>query len=447
MGVEDLPWRKFPRDAISNVKIRFIQKQLAPHLRHGALLFFTTAYCLADDYGVIDIEDGLVFADAMDIDNPDDIFTIANLFAERGIMDKITERIFMFVEWDTPNRDRTIRAPLTAEQRRAAVEAQLRQKEETSGNASDASQKSVKTVATKSEKMSLHMPYSDKKRESVATHREIRERADKRVQKEEKEKKETHTQEAARLAHDALCAHSAPCAIAQALTPDEKREREKENRIETGENQESREKKEVTESILPDTSENDKEAERTNGREGMKDRAAEPSKGVNGQEYLDTLQVLQDFFNKHNPMGYQNKDEQIKALIELTHRMIALSDKANTGEIIAINFCRCFKKLTEQHQYYKDMPILPSNLLKNGVFSIVLGEVGRILQPKGVSWQRHYDKMVAESAKGKQVYSYSDFLAAQCKQYNVNPDAPDYIQQLLAAQKAKKQQVGADDTG
>lgn len=39
MGVEDLPWRKFPRDAISNVKIRFIQKQLTPHLRHGALLF------------------------------------------------------------------------------------------------------------------------------------------------------------------------------------------------------------------------------------------------------------------------------------------------------------------------------------------------------------------------------------------------------------------------
>ncbi len=445
MGVEDLPWRKFPRDAISNVKIRFIQKQLAPHLRHGALLFFTTAYCLADDYGVIDIEDGLVFADAMDIDNPDDVFVIANLFASRGIMDKITERIFMFVEWDTPNRDRTIRAPLTAEQRRAAVEAQLRQKEKTSGNASDASPKNAQDVATKSEKMSLHMPCSDKKRESVATHREIREKIDKRAQKEEKEKKETHTQEAARLAHDALCAHSAPCAIAQALTPDEKREREKENRIEAGENQENREKKEVTENILPDTSEKDTKTE--NRREGMKDRAAEPCKGVSGQEYLDTLQVLQDFFDKYNPMGYQNKDEQIKSLVELTHRMVALSDKANTGEIIAINFCRCFKKLTEQHQYYKDMPILPSNLLKNGVFSIVLGEVGRILQPKGVSWQRHYDKMVAESAKGKQVYSYSDFLAAQCKQYNVNPDAPDYIQQLLAAQKAKKQQVGADDTG
>lgn len=444
MGVEDLPWRKFPRDAISNVKIRFIQKQLAPHLRHGALLFFTTAYCLADDYGVIDIEDGLVFADAMDIDNPDDVFVIANLFASRGIMDKITERIFMFVEWDTPNRDRTIRAPLTAEQRRAAVQAQLKQKEMASDNMSDTGQKTAKDVATKSEKMSLYLPCSDKKRENVATHRE---KTDKRVQKEEREKKETHTQEAARLAHDALCAHSAPCAIAQALTPDEKRERKKENRIETGENQESREKKEATESKQPETPENDKETEITNGREGMKDRTAEPCKGVNGQEYLDTLQVLQDFFDKYNPMGYQNKDEQIKALIELTHRMIALSDKANTGEIIAINFCRCFKKLVEQHQYYKDMPILPSNLLKNGVFSIILGEVGRILQPKGVSWQRHYDKMVAESAKGKQVYSYSDFLAAQCKQYNVNPDAPDYIQQLLAAQKAKKQQVGADDTG
>lgn len=447
MGVEDLPWRKFPRDAISNVKIRFIQKQLTPHLRHGALLFFTTAYCLADDYGVIDIEDGLVFADAMDIDNPDDVFVIANLFASRGIMDKITERIFMFVDWDTPNRDRTIRAPLTAAQRRAAVEAQLRQKEEAIGKVSDASQKNAQDVATESEKMSLHGTCSDKKRESVATHREIREKTDKRAQKEEKEKKERHTQEAARLAHDALCAHSAPCAIAQALTPDEKREREKERATEPGENQERFEKQEAGKSEMPDTSEKDTKTEITNGREGRKDRAAAVRSGGIGQEYLDTLQVLQDFFAKYNPMGYQNKDEQIKALIELTHRMVALSDKANTGEIIAINFCRCFKKLVEQHQYYKDMPILPSNLLKNGVFSILLGDVGRILQPKGVSWQRHYDKMVAESAKGKQVYSYSDFLAAQCKQYNVNPDAPDYIQQLLAAQRAKKQQVGADDTG
>lgn len=80
----------------------------------------------------------------MDIDNPDDVFVIANLFASRGIMDKITERIFMFVEWDTPNRDRTIRAPLTAEQRRAAVEAQLRQKKKQAAKQAMRAQKTLK---------------------------------------------------------------------------------------------------------------------------------------------------------------------------------------------------------------------------------------------------------------------------------------------------------------
>ena len=188
MAIDDLPWRKFPRDAISNVKIRFIQKQLPQHLKHCALLFFTTAYCLADDYGAFDLEDGLVFADAMDIDNPDDIFLIAELFGTRGVMEKVNERIYVINDWDMPNRDRQYRTPLTAVQRREAVQARLKTEvpEEKPPSASKTAAQKKKNVATKSEKMSLHGECSDKKQESVATQRD-------RQRQERLQIKQTHT--------------------------------------------------------------------------------------------------------------------------------------------------------------------------------------------------------------------------------------------------------------
>lgn len=441
MGVEDLPWRKFPRDAISNVKIRFIQKQLEPHLRHGALLFFTTAYCLADDNGVIDIEDGLVFADAMDIDNPDDVFVIANLFASRGIMDKITERIFMFIEWDVPNRERTARAPLTAAQRRAAVQAQLQQKAtQANDKPPDVVPKVAKTVATKNEKMSLHAPCSDKKCESVATHRE----------KREKEKKETHTQETAHLAHDALCAHSAPCGTAQEC---EKQEQDRKTEKTTETQRKTQEKTAIRHTQGEEctdgsnTPEKDISDTKTITVGERIDKAPDPEKGDRPCAYLETLEVLQAFFEKHNPSGYPEQQKEQKAIISLIHRINLLQDTTNSAEIIAVNFCRCFKKLTEQHPYYKGMPLLPSNLVKPGAFSVVFDETAKILRPKNREWQKKYEKMVAESTQDEAVYGNDDYLGAQCKAYGINPDSPDRVRQLLVAQNVHKRQVGLDDTG
>lgn len=448
MAIDDLPWRKFPRDAISNVKIRFIQKQLPSHLKHCALLFFTTAYCLADDYGAVDLEDGLVFADAMDIDNPGDIFLIAEHFAARGVMEKINERVYVISDWDMPNRDRQYRTPLTAEQRREAVKSRLKAEspEEKPPPVSGKSAQKKKDVATKSKKMSLHGECSDKKRESVATQRERQ--TGERGQTDQTDKTDTHTQQTAALAHAALSAHGAPCGGTQAAAQPESGEPRKETKEEPdrGKHTEYTELQRQGQSL---ESENLGTEKKNAASEGNNEVVKTPTVGkgrtdrAGGLCYLDdipsyvaTVDVLSDFFLKNNPKGYPDRQNEQNSIIKLAQRIVILRDKDNTAEIIAANFCRCFKKLTEQHQYYKDMALLPSNLLKPGAFSVVFGEVGRILKPKGVDWQKKYDKMVVESLEDREVYGDTGGNDGEYKKYGITPDDPERFIKLLHAQKA-----------
>lgn len=454
MAIDDLPWRKFPRDAISNVKIRFIQKQLPQHLKHCALLFFTTAYCLADDYGAVDLEDGLVFADAMDIDNPDDIFLIAEHFAKRGVMEKINERVYVISDWDMPNRERQYRPPLTAEQRREAVKSRLKTEapDEKPPPAARTAAQNKKNVATKNEKMSLHGECSDKKQENVATHRDRQTR-----EREQTDKTDTHTQQTAALAHAALCAHGAPCGDMEAAAQTEKGEPRKETGEQTDkekhtEGKESQWQKEGVESENLGTekksvsSEENSEAVKTvTVGEGMTDRAGSLCYGDDVSSYVATVDVLSDFFLKNNPKGYPERENEQKAIMELAKRIVMLCDKDNTAEIIAANFCRLFKKLTEQHQYYKDMALLPSNLLKPGAFSVVFGEVGRILKPKGSDWQKNYDKMIAESLKDRAVYGENGDIGAEYKKYGISVDDPERFGKLFHAKKLAARKKGTQE--
>ena len=449
MAIDDLPWRKFPRDAIGNVKIRFIQKQLPAHLKHCALLFFVTAYCIADDYGAFDLEDGLVCADAMDIDNPDDVFLIAEHFARRGVINKITDRVYMFVDWDAPSRERASRSPLTAEQRREAVRARLKigTPEAEPPIKAESPARKKKDVATKSEKMSLHGECSDKKRENVATQRERRERTE-TEEREKTDKTDTHTYETAALAQAALSAHGAPCGAVQAAAQTDSREPEEqtdrqEHRQTDSEEAHRRKDGTQRESYRDSTEQIRFTAEQTSETvktitvgKGSTDTAAEACYGDSVPEYVATVDILSDFFLKNNPKGYPDRLNEQKAIMELAKRIVVLRDKDNTHEIIAVNFCRCFKKLTEQHRYYKAMALLPSNLLKPGAFSVVFGEVGRILKPKGTDWQKNYDRMVAESLKDRAVYGENDVLSAEYAKYGIASDDPERFGKLLHAKKA-----------
>ena len=106
--LNDMTWRKTPRDLIINPKIRFIAGHTAVHLKQAVFAFYAAIYMQADNDGVIDLGDTEVLADIVMLDNPNDISTLIDAFAKRGFIERVypddAERtsIYFLTDWDNP---------------------------------------------------------------------------------------------------------------------------------------------------------------------------------------------------------------------------------------------------------------------------------------------------------------------------------------------------------
>lgn len=106
--LNDMTWRKTPRDLIINPKIRFIAGHTAAHLKQAVFAFYAAIYMQADNDGVIDLGDTEVLADIVMLDDPDDINTLIDAFAKRGFIERVypddAERasIYFLTDWDNP---------------------------------------------------------------------------------------------------------------------------------------------------------------------------------------------------------------------------------------------------------------------------------------------------------------------------------------------------------
>ena len=106
--LNDMTWRKTPRDLIINPKIRFIAGHTAAHLKQAVFAFYAAIYMQADNDGVIDLGDTEVLADIVMLDDPDDISTLIDAFVKRGFIERVypddAERasIYFLTDWDNP---------------------------------------------------------------------------------------------------------------------------------------------------------------------------------------------------------------------------------------------------------------------------------------------------------------------------------------------------------
>lgn len=107
--LNDMAWRKTPRDLLTNPKIRFIASHTAPQLPpQAAFAFYSAVYMEADDDGVVDLGDRDVLADIIMIQNPDDIDSLTAAFTKRGFIEQMypddPERDFLYLitDWDNP---------------------------------------------------------------------------------------------------------------------------------------------------------------------------------------------------------------------------------------------------------------------------------------------------------------------------------------------------------
>lgn len=424
---DELAWRKFPRNAPRNVELDYVAELVSmkypdkPYIAMAPLQFYTIAYCMADDDGVVDIDDGIIFSRLMQkVIAPDEIIYIAELMAKRKVLIHIIDGVYFIADWEAPQRkDNFPRKAQTAEERRAAVAEKIR-KEHQEKYAQNNIQVDFDKIENNVETKSFFCNLNDKNEKNVATYRErekerkieeTREREAEQTDRreiEEIERRETHTERGTL----SLVSNSSSVQEAESQRQEDSKTGRTEDKSTTGIS--------LAEQALQTESEQSQvyqEVERSTAAKQVQEQ-------------------LSAFFTKKN-IGYNEAGHETH-IAELANRILAVSSKDNPPNMIANIICGQFEKLTQTEGYYFGMAILPENLLKRGPYATVLQAVSKILSNKGnhETWDKEVEKYLQQAA---QIHSEVDgWMNEEFKRYGIDPNDPQRQFELMRAKAAER---------
>ena len=364
--LNDLAWRKVPRNIIRDENIEYISSLLPEHLQAAPMLLYFIMYCKADDEGVIDLEDGAIYSRLMmKSAKPEEIIEIARLMAKRKLLIPVADgfNVYIIDDWDIPARP-GVRTARTMEERRAAVAQKIR---------AEQAKKQSEAEAVNFDELRRAAPFFcpdfDKNAQNVVTEREereIRENSESTGEKIEGEIKEkTHTE-----------GNSGNFSVLPPVAKESMQENQRKTEQENPEFEKIDQYVQVRYDFLHDDA---PQIERVQNSEVK--RAGKS--GDESQVYV----VFKDFFAK-NCLGFQEAKFKSQ-LEELAKCICLLQDDVNTAPVIANVFCQQFKLLTEQDGYFKGLPMFPAELLKPNVYRRVLSMASKILcnkKPINKTW-------------------------------------------------------------
>ena len=461
--LNDNSWRKLPRDLLTDEDFRWVENQLPNYLKFAPYMFYIAALRKADYDGMFDIEDGTLFAQLMRIENPAVVFFIVNKLRKRGIIYRVGETtVCGFCNWEYPQKEK----PRSMEQRRQAVMARIEEKKKEQAATSDFPTGSTRPDETtecgqeedfgnQTEPTDLKSfeagaaffcPENDKNAENVVT-----EVFDDKIQKNvviegeterkkailDKNRQERHTHQIRQkdqlekerqepeessglLDGPTLPSVERPGAVAQKDYPEVQEETVKQD------------------DVIPDSGETVSLAEQALqvASEGVVENDSPP----------DVESYLNDFFAK-NCYGYQ-KDKAGGALKTLAKEITALSDEKNPPSIGAAVLCGEFKRMHEGkvNEHWRDIPLLPSMMINNGVWAHLLVYAGKILMAKADednAFLKAAEKAKQEAeadAENVSVESEKELL-----KYGIKADDPQRIPKLLAIKAAEQRKLSEAD--
>lgn len=123
--LSDVAWRKMPTDLLTNENMTYIESQMPKGFEYAPFMFYQAALKKADNDGIFDIEDGVIFARLMRVPSPAIVFKIVNLMGHRRmIYRESTSTLCYLADWEyTGGKSRTL------SERRAIVQQKIREME------------------------------------------------------------------------------------------------------------------------------------------------------------------------------------------------------------------------------------------------------------------------------------------------------------------------------
>ena len=465
-------WKKLPTDLLTDEDFFNVEKQLPAEYAFAPYMFYITALRKADEDGMFDLDDGVIFAQLMRVDKLSIVFKIANMLRKRRIIYRVREDSFIcgFCNWEYNVKD----PPRTMEQRRQIVLKMIESKqqaitadfdvkdfeiteekeqavtadfptgsmrpdettacEQTGERQNEAPESSGSNAQEMAQRDDFFCPENDKTAKNVAKNilddknqKNVVNGEETERKKEilDKSKKETHTQEEKDKTEKEQFCSAGPFDSPATQNCEEK--------------QQPWADKEPQEELTEQETKTSGETVCSGNTSDLAEMALQAASG-SSEIVVDTdpTLYLNQFFAK-NCYGYkpQNAAGAIKAL---ESKIKELSDEINPPDVIAGVLCSEFLRMHEgkRGEYWKYIPLLPSNMIKPNVWAVLMQHAGKILA------SNQADNKFIQAEKAAQEEAEADCKAVYDEQnkellkYNISPDDPARIAKLLAA-KAKEQ--------
>ena len=455
--LRDVYWRQYPIDLLNDDKMTYIESLMPEEYKYAPYMFYIAALKLADDNGIFDLGDGIIFARLMRVKSRALVFQIANYMRQQNILYRLSDDTTLMQIADWSYSDKKSR---TAEERRRIVAEKIAQERAKKANYSQANfseegcagkhnavpqsescagkcnaipQTTTETPAapelaasapqtapeaeTAAPRRDFLCPDDDKNAKNVVTLQT--DNTDNTIQRVQTTHTHTETQQAG--AAGAFVSPALPaCQKTQTAVAEKQNEQTQK----------------PTEMQTPNDSTCDQQSD---------DLAAMALQAARGkdEENADSelFAYLEDFFVK-NCYGFEKK-KATASLNQLCEKIKSVSDEINPPVEVAGVLCSEFKKMCDgqRSDYWKGQALLPAFMIKTRCWMELMQYAGKILASTSASnkFTQSWEQAAAEYEAEKSQISVA--VREEYLKYKIDPDAPDANFQLIRAKSAEQEEL------
>ena len=461
---DELAWRKFPRSTASSPELDYISFCMEPQYVTAPYMFFMVMYCRADDEGVFDLEDGVIFARQMKCNSLQVVYKVAEMLEQRRVITRVNPQyhVYMITDWDPPER-RGVRPTKTMEQRRAEMDARIQREraartapapvvsfapefkpqtsfqnfpdaqnfqQPPSAFCSQAPQPAAAPVnfdelraIPETRAADFFCPDFDKNAkivEQTEREREINRDIETHTERprETEDKRETERPEE----RDAK-QPSGPIAGPTGNFAEEKQD--------TAQTAEPRQVEILREVFEPAPNEPKRKSEQVEKNE---------EEAKLQESYLELEEIANRFFAK-NCLGYEPAEHQT-AIDTLIRRVFKLRSKVNPAATVLKAVLNQYKYLSDNPKgHFAGSPITPEYILKAGIWAHVLQNASKILMTTHEN-QDAWLEQLGELDVNKKAEEIDSELESQCRKYGIDPNSPTRAAEILTRQALERSRTG-----
>ena len=447
--LRDVYWRQYPIDLLNDDKMTYIESFMPEEYKFAPYMFYITALKLADDNGIFDLEDGIIFARLMRVKSRALVFQIANLMRQHKILYRLSDDTTLMQIADWTYSDKKIR---TAEDRRRIVADKIAKERakkttfsqadfNTDGDAgrhndvllSDSpvgkcnaipqaavEESAAPEAETAAPRRDFLCPDDDKKAKNVVNiQTDSTDSTDNTVQ----DKQHTHTQtDIQQLPGYGQLESPTPgnCQDTKTAVAEQQ----------------------ITTTETPTEMQTPNDASSSGLTTSLAAEALQAARGsVEESADSELYAYLEDFFVK-NCYGFDKKKAG-NSLKELCEKIKGVSDDVNPPVEVAGLLCGEFKRMCDgdRGNYWKGQAMLPAFMIKTRCWMELMQYAGKILASNNASnkftesWAKAAEEYEAEKEK------ISVAVREEYLKYNIDPQAPDANIQLLKAKSQEQEEL------